>query len=102
MLVSFLAYSSTLKMETTCSSETLVDFQQTTWHYIPENRTLHTEFQLITPQHFNPLHWSSGCAPTQTEVAFVVRMSGYFAGHLPSNPASLRHCLVVEMLSLMP
>jgi hypothetical protein len=31
-----LAYSSTLKMEVTCSSETLVDFQQTTWCYIPK------------------------------------------------------------------
>jgi hypothetical protein len=31
MLVSCLAYSSTLKMEVICSSETLVDFQQTTW-----------------------------------------------------------------------
>jgi hypothetical protein len=36
MLVSCLAYSSTLKMEATCSYETLVDFQWTTWHYIPE------------------------------------------------------------------
>jgi hypothetical protein len=27
-------------MEATCSSKTLVDFQQTTWHYIPEDRTL--------------------------------------------------------------
>jgi hypothetical protein len=41
-LVSCLAYSSTLKMEATCSSETSVDFQQATLHYIPEDRTLHT------------------------------------------------------------
>jgi hypothetical protein len=34
-LVSCLAYSSTLKMEVTCSSETWVDFQRTTQHYIP-------------------------------------------------------------------
>jgi hypothetical protein len=34
-------YSSTLKMETTCSSETSVDFQQTTRRYIPEARTRH-------------------------------------------------------------
>jgi hypothetical protein len=40
MLVSCLAYSVTLKMEATCSSKTLVDFQRTTWHYIPEDRTL--------------------------------------------------------------
>jgi hypothetical protein len=25
----------------TCSSETSVDFQRTTWRYSPENRTLH-------------------------------------------------------------
>jgi hypothetical protein len=36
-----LSYSSTLKMKVTCSSETSVDFQQTEWHYIPEDRTLH-------------------------------------------------------------
>jgi hypothetical protein len=40
MLVSFLAYSSTLKMEATRSSETLVDFQRSTWRYIPEDITL--------------------------------------------------------------
>jgi hypothetical protein len=39
MLVSSLTYSSTLKMETTCSSKTLVDFQQTTQPCIPEDMT---------------------------------------------------------------
>jgi hypothetical protein len=34
-----LAYSSTLKMEATFSSETSVDFQPTTRRYIPEDRT---------------------------------------------------------------
>jgi hypothetical protein len=39
---SCLAYSSTLKMEVvTCFSKMLVDIQQTTQHYIPEDRTLH-------------------------------------------------------------
>jgi hypothetical protein len=28
-------------MESTCSSETSVDFQRTTWRYIPDDRTLH-------------------------------------------------------------
>jgi hypothetical protein len=37
-LVSYLAYSSILKMEATCSSETSVDFQQTTGRYNPEDR----------------------------------------------------------------
>jgi hypothetical protein len=40
MLVSCLAYSLILKTEVTCSSETLVHFQWTTWHYIAEDRTL--------------------------------------------------------------
>jgi hypothetical protein len=41
MLVSCIAYSSTLKMEAMCSSETSGYFQRTTHRYIPENRTLH-------------------------------------------------------------
>jgi hypothetical protein len=40
MLISWLAYSSTLMMEEACSSEMLVDFKWTTQHYIPEDRTL--------------------------------------------------------------
>jgi hypothetical protein len=38
------AYSSTLKMEATYSSETLVDFQRTTQCHIPEDITLHNHF----------------------------------------------------------
>jgi hypothetical protein len=34
------AYSLTLKTEATCSSETLVNVQQTTQHYIPHDRPL--------------------------------------------------------------
>jgi hypothetical protein len=37
----YLAYSSTLKMEATCSLQTVVDFQRTTRRYMPENRTPH-------------------------------------------------------------
>jgi hypothetical protein len=40
MLVSCLTYSSTLKMDAICSSETCVEFHRTTRHYIPEGRTL--------------------------------------------------------------
>jgi hypothetical protein len=40
-LDSCLAYSSTLKTEETCPSETSVDFQRTTRQYIPEDRTVH-------------------------------------------------------------
>jgi hypothetical protein len=39
-LVSCLTYSLTLKIEATCSSETMIDFQQTTWCYTLEDRTL--------------------------------------------------------------
>jgi hypothetical protein len=39
-LVSCSADSSILKMEVTCSSETSVDYQRTTWRYIPEDRIL--------------------------------------------------------------
>jgi hypothetical protein len=41
ILVLFLAYSSALKMEATCSSETSFDFHRTTWCYIREDRILH-------------------------------------------------------------
>jgi hypothetical protein len=41
MLVSFLAYSSTLKMEATCSSETSIDFQKITLRFVSEGSTLH-------------------------------------------------------------
>jgi hypothetical protein len=41
MLVSGLAYSLILKKEVTFFSEMSVDFPWTTWHYIPEHRTLH-------------------------------------------------------------
>jgi hypothetical protein len=39
-LFSSVAYFSTLKMKATCRSLTLVDFQRTTRHYIPEYRIL--------------------------------------------------------------
>jgi hypothetical protein len=42
-LVSCLAYSSTLKVEATCSFETSVDFQKTTRPYIPEDGTIHNQ-----------------------------------------------------------
>jgi hypothetical protein len=40
-LVSCSVPSLTSKMEATCSPRTLVDFQQTTQRYVPEDRTLH-------------------------------------------------------------
>jgi hypothetical protein len=41
MLVSFLAYFSSLEMKATYSSGTSVDFQRTARRYIPKDRTLH-------------------------------------------------------------
>jgi hypothetical protein len=35
MLLSSLAYSSSLKLEATCFPETSICFQRTTWRYIP-------------------------------------------------------------------
>jgi hypothetical protein len=40
-LVSCLAHYSDLKVKAIYSSETSVDVQRTTWHYIPDDRTLH-------------------------------------------------------------
>jgi hypothetical protein len=40
MLISCLAYSLTLKMEVTHSSEVSAEYQRTTRHYIPEDRAL--------------------------------------------------------------
>jgi hypothetical protein len=37
-----MAYSFTLKMEAKCFSDIFVEFERTTRHYIPENKTLHT------------------------------------------------------------
>jgi hypothetical protein len=42
-----LAYSSTLKMEATCSSEKSVDFQRATRCYIPEDRPLQLTVEWI-------------------------------------------------------
>jgi hypothetical protein len=46
-LFSCLAYSFTLKMESTFSPKMLVDLQWTTFHYIPEDRTLHTTYSVL-------------------------------------------------------
>jgi hypothetical protein len=50
-----LSYSLTLKIEVTCSSEMLVDFQQTTQRYIPEDRILHNEI-LLNEYDLSPAH----------------------------------------------
>jgi hypothetical protein len=52
MLVSCMAYSSTLKMETRCSSETSSDFHLTAERYVLEDATL---------QYQSELFWSLFC-----------------------------------------
>jgi hypothetical protein len=52
ILISYFAYSSALMMEATCSSETSVDFQQTTWRYIAEDRTLYNH-HCANPKSYN-------------------------------------------------
>jgi hypothetical protein len=44
MLIYCLAYSPTLKMKVTCSSETTVDFQQATRHYTADDRKRQSRF----------------------------------------------------------
>jgi hypothetical protein len=41
MLISYLAYSLNWKAEEIYSSEKMLEFHQTTWHYIPEDGTTH-------------------------------------------------------------
>jgi hypothetical protein len=45
ILVSCLAYSLTLKMEVTSSSEVSAEYQGTTRHYIPEDGALNFQFR---------------------------------------------------------
>jgi hypothetical protein len=47
-------------METTCSFEMSADFQQTTRHYIPEDRTIETEQDVFVgrkDEHLHPEGW---------------------------------------------
>jgi hypothetical protein len=72
MLVSWLAYFSTLKIEAKCSSETSVDFQRTTWRYMPEYRTLHnhrcedlnSDKQPVVRHHSRHKLWNTVCTKT--------------------------------------
>jgi hypothetical protein len=56
--VSCLVYSSNLKMGATCPSETPVDFQQTTRHYISEDRTI--QLGILQRKAFNFDEFMSG------------------------------------------
>jgi hypothetical protein len=77
--VSCFAYSSTLKIEATYSSDTLVDFQRTARDYIPEDRTLH-DFTLETR--------------TKQQQAFreFNLLSTVFWDVMPCNPTEVYRC----------
>jgi hypothetical protein len=53
VLISCLAYSLTVKIEVTCYSKMLVDFQWTVEHYIPEDKILHNDWY----EYFNPYEY---------------------------------------------
>jgi hypothetical protein len=61
MMVSYLAYCSTLKMEAACLSGTSVDFQQTTHRYVPEDGKLRRHRNLCLRAQYRrpwlPLTW---------------------------------------------
>jgi hypothetical protein len=68
MLISCLAYSLTVKMEATCSSETSVDFQRTTSRYIPDYKVLHNHrcenLKAYTGSYYDSKHsvlWTISC-----------------------------------------
>jgi hypothetical protein len=66
---SYLAYSSTL--ETTCFSKTPVDFQWTTWCYIPNDRTLSTSVNCaMSSHHTGKFH--SDCRQNIMYAVFIV------------------------------
>jgi hypothetical protein len=79
ILISYLAYSSLLKTERIFSSETMINFNRTTRHYIPEDNTLEWSkmllqtvafFVFVTTKrwgwHYGTIHcpspWSGVCA----------------------------------------
>jgi hypothetical protein len=74
MLASCLAYSSTIKMEVTCSSATSVDFQRTTRRSISEDRTRHNHSCENLKSCMLPLLGFSLSAPSD------VRLGVMFAG----------------------
>jgi hypothetical protein len=56
MLFSSLAYLSTLKVKATCSSETSLGCQRTSWHYIPEDITTVVRTSIPVLHHQLPLY----------------------------------------------
>jgi hypothetical protein len=88
MLVSFLVYSSTLKTEVTCSSETPVVFQRTTWRYIPEDRTLRRSEQIKFRENLN--HIINMCFNPPS--VLLIQQSLVQSSSIHHRPASQKHC----------
>jgi hypothetical protein len=78
-------YSSTLKLEAICSSETPVDIQRTTLHYIPEDINLHNpcwgnpkSYNVLTALHCSVISWLVQC--NGNKHFSVVESSDYIDG----------------------
>lgn len=56
-------------METTFCSETLVDFQLTTWHNKPEDRTLLDEYEVFSKEEWFLRKSNHGFVTLQTSIA---------------------------------
>jgi hypothetical protein len=65
--VFLLAYSSSLKMEATCSSETSVDYQRTIQSYIPEDRTLFFLYYAPCISHISLADYSRSNVPIHSD-----------------------------------
>jgi hypothetical protein len=80
-LVSYSPYSSTLKMEGTCSSETSIGIQRTSWHDIPEDRTLQNNLIGILTKLWSgrPRNWDS--IPGRGKECFLLHsiQTGYWS-----------------------
>jgi hypothetical protein len=74
MVLSCLAYSSTLKMEAICSCEKAVDFRRTTQSYTPGDRSLHNhccEIHLLLSSH---VHRGLPSFPTKNLYALLISL----------------------------
>jgi hypothetical protein len=77
-VVSCSAYSSTLKMEAICSSETSVDFQRTTWRYIAEwgaRRLWWHWWRRLMPLCFFVFQWNISCVVSAQSALSVLSIS---------------------------
>jgi hypothetical protein len=77
LLVGLLGFSSTLKMEALCSSETSVATQQTTRRHIPEDYTLHN-------------HRCENLKSNIQHLSLYKNMSEFGYSHLENNNRSIK------------